>query len=149
MKLLGRDFDADQLLRDIQTRLEQRGLSLSSAATPSLEPERTVDPLSFNLQQLEQNADSTRPLPLSSHRGGLGRAVLLAKWAFRKSCQVFINETLARQRLFNENTRQAYAELSAEMLQLKTMVATLTPHFLKTPAEPHLKKGGGEASKDK
>jgi hypothetical protein len=48
-----------------------------------------------------------------------GRALVLAKWAFRRTCQVFINEALARQRLFNGHVRDSYAQLSAEVLKLR------------------------------
>jgi hypothetical protein len=51
--------------------------------------------------------------------------VLLAKWAFRKTCQVLINETLARQRVFNGHVRDAYAQLSAEVIRLRERVEEL------------------------
>ena len=100
--------------------------------------EGVVEPLSFNLSALEEHADSTRALPLHTHRGGAGRLVLLAKWGFRKTCQVFINETLGRQRIFNGHVRDSYAQLSAEVLRLKAEVEGLKS---KGPAR---KTGGGK-----
>lgn len=125
MKLLGKDLPGDLLAR-IEERLLARGLE-SPAVSPirfdGVEPR--VDPLAFNLAALEEHADSTRGLPLQTHRGGAGRVVLLAKWAFRKSCQVFINEALARQRVFNGHVRDSYAQLSAEVVRLGREVEEL------------------------
>jgi hypothetical protein len=84
-----------------------------------------VDPLSYNLRSLEEHADPTVGLPLETHRGGAGQLVLVAKWAFRRAGQVFINEALSRQRLFNGHVRDSYAQLSAEVLQLRAEVARL------------------------
>ena len=126
MKLLGRDIRSDELLEKVQARLQARGLwpePSRSASETGVEPR--VDPRGFNLHALEEHADPTRPLPLHTHRGGLGQAVLLAKWAFRKSCQVLINEALARQRVFNGHVRDSYAQLSAEVVRLRAQVEAL------------------------
>src|SRR5512139_1420622 len=80
MKLIGKDFDGEALLKKIEARLRARGLT--PAHLPEPEPEGVaprVDPVAFNLEMLEEHADATRPLPLETHRAGLGRAVLLAK----------------------------------------------------------------------
>src|SRR5262249_48899785 len=111
MKLLGTKFDAPELIARIEGRLRARGLAPpNGATTPSVTEEAPIDPLSFNLHSLEEHADATRPLPLVTHRGGLGQLVLVAKWTFRKTCQVFINEALARQRVFNGHVRDSYAQ---------------------------------------
>jgi hypothetical protein len=126
MKLLGRDISGEAILERIEERLRARGLDVPEAQAIRFDGvEPRVDPLSFNLTALEEHADSTRPLPLSSHRAGAGRVVLYAKWAFRKTCQVFINETLSRQRLFNGHVRDSYAQLSAEVIRLKREVDEL------------------------
>ena len=126
MNLLGRDIPVRALVERIEERLRARGLSEPATAPIRYDgPEPRVDPLSFNLGALEEHADPTRALPLHTHRGGAGQAVLLAKWAFRKTCQVFINETLGRQRVFNGHVRDAYAQLSAEVLRLRDEVQTL------------------------
>jgi len=126
MKLLGTKFAAPELIARIERRLRARGLaSPPDALTPPAGTELPVDPLSFNLQALEEHADSTRALPLVTHRGGLGQLVLVAKWTFRKTCQLFINEALARQRLFNGHVRDSYAQLSAEVLKLREEVQSL------------------------
>ncbi|ATB49548.1 hypothetical protein [Corallococcus macrosporus] len=126
MKLLGRDIPARELIARIEERLRTRGLPTSEEVElPPEGVEPRVEPLTFNLHALEENADATRALPLHTHRGGLGQAVLLAKWAFRKSCQVFINEALGRQRVFNGHVRDSYAQLSAEVLRLRREVEEL------------------------
>lgn len=128
MKLLGKDISSKELLGELEQRLRARGLLPTDAplSGPGDDPvEPRVDPLPFNLSALEEHADPTRPLPLHTHRGGMGQAVVLAKWAFRKTCQVFINEALARQRLFNGHVRDSYAQLSAEVERLRAEVKRL------------------------
>ncbi|HZI02595.1 MAG TPA: hypothetical protein VEZ71_01155, partial [Archangium sp.] len=98
--------------------------------------EPRVEPLSFNLQALEEHADATRALPLHTHRGGAGQLVLVAKWAFRKTCQVFINEALSRQRVFNGHVRDSYAQLSAEVIRLRAEVETLRAAQAASQAQP-------------
>ncbi len=140
MNLLGRDIPLRALAARIEERLRARGLAPPAPSPITYDgPEPRVDPLSFNLQALEEHADPTRALPLHTHRGGAGQAVLLAKWAFRKSCQVFINETLSRQRVFNGHVRDAYAQLSAEVLRLREEVQALRaarPAAPQTTARP-------------
>jgi len=126
MKLMGRDIPARELLARIEERLRTRGLPTSEQVdVPTQGVEPRVEPLSFNLQALEENADATRALPLHTHRGGAGQLVLVAKWAFRKTCQVLINETLGRQRVFNGHVRDSYAQLSAEVMRLRGEVEAL------------------------
>lgn len=126
MKLLGRDIPARELIARIEERLRTRGLPTSEEVElPPEGVEARVEPLTFNLHALEEYADATRALPLHTHRGGVGQVVLLAKWAFRKSCQVFINEALGRQRVFNGHVRDSYAQLSAEVLRLRREVEAL------------------------
>ncbi|WP_223644165.1 hypothetical protein [Corallococcus sp. EGB] len=134
MKLLGRDIPTGALMARIEERLRIRGLPTSEAAeVPEDGVEPRVDPLTFNMHALEDNADPTRALPLHTHRAGMGQAVLLAKWAFRKTCQVLINETLGRQRVFNGLVRDSYAQLSAEVLRLRREVDTLRAQAAKAP----------------
>lgn len=126
MKLLGRDIPARELISRIEERLRSRGLPTSEAAEePEEGVEPRVDPLSFYLQSLGEHADPTQPMPLHTHRGGAGQLVVVAKWAFRKTCQVLINETLSRQRVFNGHVRDSYAQLSAEVLRLRREVEEL------------------------
>ncbi|KFE72402.1 hypothetical protein [Hyalangium minutum] len=126
MKLLGRDIPARELITRIEERLRSRGLPTSEASeVPEEGVEPRVDPLSFYLQSLEEHADPTQPMPLHTHRGGVGQLVVVAKWAFRKTCQVLINETLSRQRVFNGHVRDSYAQLSAEVLRLRREVEEL------------------------
>ena len=127
MKLLGRDISGPQLLEKISQRLRARGLDAPGEAPLQGDgSEPRVDPLTFNLEALAEHADPTRPLPLETHRGGLGgRAVVLAKWAFRRSCQIFINEALGRQQVFNGHARDSYAQLSAEVMRLRSRLEAL------------------------
>ncbi len=135
MKLLGRDIPARELIARIEERLRTRGLPTSEEVdVPPEGVEPRVEPLTFNLHALEENADATRALPLHTHRGGVGQVVLLAKWAFRKSCQVFINEALGRQRVFNGHVRDSYAQLSAEVIRLRREVETLRAQTASTGA---------------
>jgi hypothetical protein len=127
MKLLGKDISAQQLMEKISERLAARGLeSPEAGAATATGVEPRVDPLTFNLHALAEHADPTRPLPLETHRGGLsGRAVTLAKWAFRRSCQIFINEALGRQHVFNAHARDSYAQLSSEVKRLRARLEAL------------------------
>lgn len=126
MKLLGRDFSADSVLSFVQSRLDARGLTDVAAPPLTTQVEARVDPLTFNLEALSEHADSTRGLPIESHRAGLGgQLVVAAKQVFRKAGQVLINETLGRQRLFNGHVRDSYAQLSSEVMRLRQQVADL------------------------
>jgi hypothetical protein len=125
---LGRDIAAEKLISKVTARLKARGLVTAPDGAPlAHEVEPRVDPYAFNVEALSAHADSSQPLPLETHRTGLGRAVLLAKWAFRKSCQVLINETLSRQTVFNGHVRDSYAQLSAEVQRLRERLAELEP----------------------
>jgi len=126
MKLMGRDITGDKLLEEIRSRLQARGLEGPTGGPirfDGLEPR--VDPIAFNVEALSEHADPTRPLPLETHRAGLGRAVLLAKWLFRAGGQIFINEALARQKRFNGHVRDSYAQLSAEVKTLRERLEAL------------------------
>ncbi len=137
MKLMGRDIPARELHARIEERQRTRGLPTSeSVEVPEEGVEPRVDPLSFYLEALEANTDATQPLPLHTHRGGAGQLVLVAKWAFRKTCQVFINETLGRQRVFNGHVRDSYAQLSAEVMRLRAEVEALRAAQSPPPPAP-------------
>jgi hypothetical protein len=126
VKLMGKDISTAKVLAHLEARLKARGLSDSVASPIDLSGvEPRVDPAAFYLEALAEHADATRPLPLETHRTGLGRAVLLAKWSFRKAGQVFINEALGRQRLFNGHVRDAYAQVSADLNALRAEVEAL------------------------
>ena len=121
MKLLGKDISGTALLAQLEERLKARGLDASESGGPIRFDglEAKVDPMAFNVEALTEHADPTRALPLETHRSGLGRAVLLFKWAFRTGGQIFINEAFARQKRFNGHVRDSYAQLSAEMIRLR------------------------------
>lgn len=136
MRLLGKDVSGDKLVAWVQARLEARGLagpSTSGLDLSGVEPR--VDPFAINVEALGEHADATSGLPAETHRGGLGgRAVLLAKRVFRTTCQVFINEALSRQVVFNGHVRDSYAQLSAEVVQLRERVGELQAELDKARA---------------
>jgi hypothetical protein len=127
MRLVSKDVSHESLRESLRRRLRARGIEVSVAQTLEVEAvEPRVDPLAFNLEALAEHADVTRGLPVETHRRGLaGLAVRLAKRAFRRVGQVFINETLARQRLFNGHVRDSYAQLAAEVVRLTEQVEAL------------------------
>ncbi len=127
MKLLGKDITPAKVMAFVGERLQARGLSIPGEDGLSESGvEARVDPLSFNLQALEANADATQGLPLETHRDGLsGRAVVIAKQLFRKAGQIFINEALGRQRVFNGHVRDSYAQMSAELIRLRRRIDEL------------------------
>jgi hypothetical protein len=137
MKLMGRDLTADAVMTYVQQRLEARGLTTPGerVGTPSVEPR--VDPLSFNLDALDEHADATRGLPIESHRAGVtGALVVLAKRALRGAGQVFINEALGRQRVFNGHVRDSYAQLSHEVLRLRDRINELEAQLAAEKKKP-------------
>lgn len=136
MKLLGKDITPAKVMAFVGEQLAARGLSASDAPQPVVDGvEPRVDPLSFNLRALEDNADATQGLPLETHRDGLsGRAVTMAKRVFRGVGQVFINEALGRQRVFNGHVRDSYAQLAAEVMRLRQRVAELEAEKAAVPA---------------
>jgi len=128
MRLLGREVLAEKVLERIEDRLRERGLLPpdapgDGAVAPGVEPR--VDPLSFNVRALEEHADPTLGLPPAQVHGAAGQLAQLARRAFRKAGQLLIDEALSRQRLFNGHVRDSYAQLSAEVLQLRAEVARL------------------------
>lgn len=127
MKLLGKDIDAEKVLSTVKERLELRGLSAMRSQVPegdAVEPR--VEPLSFNLDALSENADSTQGLPLETHRAGVsGRLVVGFKRLFRQAGQGLINELLGRQVVFNGHVRDSYAQLSAELMRLRARMGEL------------------------
>jgi hypothetical protein len=120
MKLMGKDISGGALLAQLEERLKARGLGSDASGPIRFDGlEARVDPVAFNVEALTEHADPTRALPLETHRSGLGRAVLLFKWAFRAGGQIFINEAFARQKRFNGHVRDSYAQLSSEMVRLR------------------------------
>lgn len=138
MKLFGKDITPEKVMGFVAERLEARGLvKPANLDVPLAGVEPRVDPLSFFLSALEANADATKGLPLETHRDGLGgRAVLMAKKAFRAAGQVFINEALGRQRVFNGHVRDSYAQLASEVLRLRQRVAELEAQQAVAPKAP-------------
>lgn len=120
MKLLGRDIDARALLQAARERLEARGIREEALAVEA-EPEPVLEPLSFLVRALEEDEDSTQPLAASER----GAPVSVVRRAFRLLCQSLIDEVLERQRRFNARVREADAQLSAEVIQLRARLEEL------------------------
>ena len=137
MKLLGRDIDGRSLLQAARQRLEARGIREDARAVDE-EPEPVLEPLSFLVRSLEDNEDPTVGLPIATHRTGLGRGVVAAKWIFRRTCQLFINEALGRQRLFNGQVRDLSAQLAAEVVRLRARVEALEAEKAQAERAPRL-----------
>ncbi len=121
MKLFAKDIDIHTLqVKQVQSAHGQR---MNERASTEPSAPLKVDNVRFNVEALGEDADCTQSLPIETHRSGWsGLAVTLAKKLFRKSCQIFINEALARQRRFNGQTTDAYAQLAAEVQQLKSQL---------------------------
>jgi hypothetical protein len=136
MKLIGRDIDGGAILKAARERLRARGIEDREAPGENGGPEPVVEPLSFLVQSLEENEDSTIGIPVRTHRTGLGHAVPLAKWIFRRTCQVFINEALGRQRVFNGLVRDMTSQLAAEVIRLRQRVEALESANHRPPALP-------------
>jgi hypothetical protein len=120
MKLLGRQIDTKELWEKVEARLEARGLLEAPKRPISLDgPEPFVEPLSFHLSALEAHTDPSRGLPLTPATTALGKVANAAKWAVRLAVRPLAEELFARQHLFNAHVRDAYAQLAAEVIQLK------------------------------
>ena len=69
MKLMGKDITPAKVMAFVGERLAARGLSTPEELELRADGvEARVDPLTFNLQALESNADATQGLPLETHR---------------------------------------------------------------------------------
>lgn len=116
-------------MQEINERLMARGIGFqkgSHTINTSETVEARVDPLSFQLDNLANYSDATKGVPIETHRSGFaGKTVHNSKKLFRRFGQIFINETLARQTLFNEAATDSYAMLSAEIIQLRKRVESL------------------------
>ena len=120
MKLLGRDIDVGALLRAARERLEARGIR-DEALPVEAEPEPVLEPLSFLVRALEEDEDPTVPIPATER----GAPASLVRRVFRLACQSLIDEVLERQRRFNARVREADAQLSAELIQLRARLEAL------------------------
>ena len=120
MKLLGRDIDAGALLRAARERLQARGIR-DEALPVEAEPEPVLEPLSYLVHALEEDEDPTLPIPAAER----GSPVSLVRRVFRLACQSLIDEVLERQRRFNARVREADAQLSAEVIQLRARLEAL------------------------
>lgn len=140
MKLFGKDVTAKKLLDVVKERLSARGLlPPSEDAGLDHDVEAPVEAFAFAVESMSEHVDTTRGLPIETHRDGLqGRAVVLAKQTFRKVGQLFINEALARQVVFNGHVLDGYSQLSAEVMRLRSRVAELESELERatTPVKP-------------
>ncbi|MER2566036.1 MAG: hypothetical protein ABTQ32_35270 [Myxococcaceae bacterium] len=140
MKLFGKDVTAKKLLDVVKERLSARGLlPPSEDAGLDRDVEAPVEAFAFAVESMSEHVDTTRGLPIETHRDGLqGRAVVLAKQTFRKVGQLFINEALARQVVFNGHVLDGYSQLSAEVMRLRARVAELESELERAAKAPVL-----------
>jgi hypothetical protein len=132
MKLKSKDIDVEVLMAAVKRQSHDRA---EPVTVPIAARDAEAEPVTFHVQAMGEDADCVRPLPIETHRGGaVGSAVTLAKRLFRTTCQIFINEALARQRRFNAEATDAYGQLAAEVLRLREKVARLEAHKKETPA---------------
>ncbi len=135
MQLWGKDISGKALLGRIEERLQLRGLSSwRGAGDDALGFDEPVHPLTFHLSALETHADPTQPLPLSPPAGWLGRARAQGRRLLVHVGRGLVDEVFSRQRLFNGHVRDAYAQLSSEVLQLKEELERLKAERAKAPA---------------
>jgi hypothetical protein len=118
MKLMGKDIPATALVERIQGRLRTRGLHLERSGPIRFDgAEARVDPLAFNVAALDESVDPARPLG--------GRS--LWRRVFHRTFSFFIDEAFSRQRVFNGHVRDAYAQLSADVVRLRKDMDALKP----------------------
>jgi hypothetical protein len=92
-------------------------------APPSMEAAK-LSPVETLLASLLEDADAAQGFPPQSHRR-LGGAVVAAKKGFRMALQPFINETFARQKVFNRRLLDTIAALHAENRALESRIERL------------------------
>ena len=139
MNWMGREVTPQKLLRVLRGKLAPRPAAAAWDSPDAFGAEIPIEPHAFYVEALADNADPTVPLPVQTHRGGVGLLVVVLKKVYRKVARPLINETLARQGLFNANTRDSVALLSAEVLKLKAQVAQLERPLLRKPRTKPLK----------
>jgi hypothetical protein len=124
MKVLGTTVDARALLARIEERLWLRGLTAIAPKSAGPLDGAQVDPLSYNVQALEEHAESSRPLrpAPSSWIEALAGAPLRV---LQLVAQPVITHVLARQQVFNGHVRDSYAQLAAEVLRLREQVESM------------------------
>lgn len=144
MKLFGKDVTTKKLLDVVKERLGARGL-LPPSEDAGLDEgtEAPVEAFAFAVESMSEHVDATQGLPIETHRDGVaGQAVVLAKQAFRRVGQIFINEALARQVVFNGHLLDGYSQLTAEVVRLRSKVAALEAQLAKVeaPSKPPVLK---------
>ncbi len=138
MKLFGKDVTTKKLLDVVKERLGARGL-LPPSEDAGLDEgtEAPVEAFAFAVESMSEHVDATRGLPIETHRDGLsGQVVVFAKQAFRRVGQIFINEALARQVVFNGHALDGYSQLTAEVVRLRSKVAALEAQLARVEAAP-------------
>jgi len=83
-----------------------------------------LSPVEALLASLAEDADAAQGFPPQSHRK-LGSAVVAAKKGLRLALQPFINETFARQKVFNRRLLDTIAALHAENRALQMRLERL------------------------
>jgi hypothetical protein len=126
MKLLGTEISKDAWVHGLLSALSQTAKADAPQGPIRLDSSQArVDPVAFNLEAMAEHADSARELPLEGPAGAVDPLVLFLKRSFRAASQIFIDEMMARQILFNGHVRDAYAQLSADMSRFDERLKSL------------------------
>lgn len=139
MKLLGKEISKDAWVQGLLSALSQTAKPDSSDGPIRLDSAQArIDPVAFNLEAMTEHADSARALQFDAGVGAVDQLMLLLKRSFRAASQIFIDEMLARQILFNGHVRDAYAQLSADMSRFDERLKSLeqTPSVAAIKAAP-------------
>lgn len=110
LQVANSDIDSERLIREIESELKRK---IESGEISTAEVERVKNAqltitedaggeMPHSLAYLMANKETYRGLPGRTHRGLIGRLAILAKKTFRRIFQVFINETLDPQVMFND-----------------------------------------------
>jgi len=120
-------LDVEALSLEIERRVGPISDDLPKRDPASAEPESLPTPRSpveALLASLAEDANAAQGFPPQSHRK-LGGAVVAAKKGLRLALQPFINETFARQNVFNRRLLDVIAALHAENKTLETRLERL------------------------
>jgi len=126
-KLEGPALDLETLSAEVGRRVrpgpDEPPFRESDGAPPRPAGE-SLSPVEELLASLSEDADAAQGFPPQSHRK-LGGAVVAAKKGFRLALQPIINETFARQKVFNRRLLDTIAALHAENRSLSLRLERL------------------------
>jgi hypothetical protein len=124
-KIEAPQLDLTSLAAEVERRVRPGidDLPERQPAPPVIEPTK-LSPVEALPASLLEDSDATQGFPPQSHRR-LGGAVVAAKKGFRLALQPLINETFARQKVFNRRLLDTIAALHSENRALETRLERL------------------------